>query len=469
MYAGRPSVCRNCGALVGAGEAECAVCGFPAGAQPASPPPQQQTSQPHERSVTDPETMRFARAVLTRPSTFTFVFLAVNVFVFLLMSWAAPDGSRDSGVLVVYGAKVNTLIDAGQWWRFVTPIFLHTGAIHLLVNMYSLFILGPYVEKLYGSARFVFFWIATGIGGVFASYLASRPGMQGGALGSFFFRGDNNVPSAGASGALFGLIGVLFVFGIKFRHELPEGFKRAFGTGMIPTILINLFIGYSIPNIDNAAHMGGFVAGALLALFVGYKRPGQSASVAVLWHVLQVASLLLVVVSFGQVVRYMGSAQPLPENAAQVRARTIDAYVEALNEGQKAFHAVVNRGDAEAATRAIVQLERVPPLDAKPDGLRLELRELLVRGRALALLSAEERNDAPGRGQLKQLVSDFASWDQRFDEWVKTEGGNYGIVLEPQNDNAPPNENAPPANETRPSQDKNAPPQNENASPATRR
>lgn len=467
MYAGRPSVCRNCGALVGAGEEACAVCGFPAGAQPPSPTPQQ-TSEQRERPLPDPETMRFARAVLTRPSTFTFVFLAVNVFIFLLMTWAAPDGSRDNGVLVAYGAKVNSLIDGGEWWRFVTPIFLHTGAIHLLVNMYSLFVLGPYVEKLYGSARFVFFWIATGVGGVLASYLASRSGMHGGALGGFLFRGGSDAPSAGASGALFGLIGVLFVFGIKFRHELPEGFKRAFGTGMIPTILINLFIGYSIPNIDNAAHMGGFVAGALLALFVGYKRPGQSTGVAVLWHVLQIASLALVVVGFGQVARHLGDVRPQPANAAQVRADTIGEYVEAVNEGQKAFRAAFNRGDAEAATRAIERLERVPPLDARPDQLRLELRELLVRARTLAQLSAEERNGAEARAQLKQLASDFGAWEQRSDEWVKTEGGNYGIVLETQNETQ--NENAPPQNENAPSQNENAPPrQNENASPETRK
>ena len=84
-----------------------------------------------------------------------------------------------------------------------------------------------------------------------------RPDLAGGSFGRFLFK-DMDHPSVGASGALFGLVGVLFVFGIKFRRELPEGFKRAFGVGMLPIIVINLIIGYLGRGfIDNAAHLGG--------------------------------------------------------------------------------------------------------------------------------------------------------------------------------------------------------------------
>ena len=89
------------------------------------------------------------------------------------------------------------------------------------------------------------------------SYLTVRPGLAGRSACGFIFKTYDN-PSAGASGALFGLVGVLFVFGIKFRHELPEGFKRAFGTGLLPMIVLNLFIGYVLRGfIDNAAHLAG--------------------------------------------------------------------------------------------------------------------------------------------------------------------------------------------------------------------
>jgi rhomboid protease GluP len=293
-YAGRPSLCRNCGALIGAGETACHVCG--AELQPTKP-----ASLPmHERYA-----LSYARAILARPYIFTIVFLVANLFVFLLM-WERSGMSStvlwtafDDSVLFSFGAKTNYLIShEHEWWRFVTPIFIHVNLLHVVVNMYSLWVLGPWVEKLYGSARFVVFWIATGIAGVVASFFSVIPGSRPGMLASFLIKYSDD-PSAGASGALFGLVGVLFVFGLKYRRELPEGFKRAFGTGMLPVILLNLAIGFVGKGIiDNAAHLGGLVSGAAIAAVVSYKRPGQPASVTIAWRVVQIAALLLVAVSF---------------------------------------------------------------------------------------------------------------------------------------------------------------------------
>src|SRR6202011_5319597 len=131
----------------------------------------------------DRETMRFARAVLGRPYIFTIIFLIANFFIFLLMwhssgmsmnaLWVFPDN-----VLFAYGAKLNVAInERHEWWRFVTPMFVHVNLPHILVNMYSLWMVGPYVEKLYGSAKFVIFWVITGVAGVVASYLTvAKPG-----------------------------------------------------------------------------------------------------------------------------------------------------------------------------------------------------------------------------------------------------------------------------------------------------
>ena len=198
-----------------------------------------------------------------------------------------------------FGAKTNYAIRFDhEWWRFVTPVFIHVNLFHLLMNMYGLWVLGPWVEKLYGSAKFVVFWIATGVAGVVASYLTVIPGARPGLIGSFLIKGYDG-PSAGASGALFGLIGVLFVFGLKYRRELPEGFRRAFGTGMLPVILINVAIGFALHGlIDNAAHMGGLLSGAAISAVVSYKRPGQSVRVTIAWRIAQIAGLLLVLISF---------------------------------------------------------------------------------------------------------------------------------------------------------------------------
>jgi rhomboid protease GluP len=298
-YAGRPSVCRNCGALIGAGETVCQVCDAPmAAVTPATLPL-------HERYA-----MSYARAVLSRPYIFTIIFLVANLFVFMLM-WES-SGMKYSvlwtafpeEVLLAFGAKTNYLIRfKHEYWRFVTPIFIHVNLIHVMINMYSLWVIGPWVEKLYGSAKFVVFWVATGLAGVVASYLTVIPGSRPGLLTGFLIKPEDH-PSAGASGALFGLIGVLFVFGIKYRRELPEGFKRAFGTGMLPVILLNIGIGFAAQGIiDNAAHMGGLLSGAALAAVVSYKRPGMPASVTIAWRVLQIAALLVVLLSFSMVAR----------------------------------------------------------------------------------------------------------------------------------------------------------------------
>ncbi|MGH9904526.1 MAG: rhomboid family intramembrane serine protease, partial [Pyrinomonadaceae bacterium] len=196
----RPSLCPNCKAIVGAGEEQCAVCGASTVGQPASQQP---------RSLADRETIRFARAVLERPFKFTIILLIANLFVFLLM-WQASGMTSQSlwvfpePVLEAYGAKLNRLINEGHWWRFVTPMFLHVGLLHLLVNMYSLWIVGPYVEKLYGSAKFFVFWVASGIAGNVASYLTVvGPGTYRSLPGRFLFK-SHDFASAGASGALFG-------------------------------------------------------------------------------------------------------------------------------------------------------------------------------------------------------------------------------------------------------------------------
>jgi rhomboid protease GluP len=295
-------MCRNCGALIGAGENSCYVCGAPLAQASSSVFPL------HERNA-----INFARAVLSRPYIFTIVFLAANLFVFLLM-WESSEMSTrvlwtafPEEVLRSYGAKTNYAIHFDhEWWRFVTPIFIHVNLPHVLINMYSLWVIGPWVEKLYGSAKFVVFWVATGVAGVVASYLTVIQGSRPGLIASFILRLSDD-PSAGASGALFGLVGVLFVFGLKYRRELPEGFKRAFGTGMLPVILLNLGIGFLGRGIiDNAAHLGGLLSGAAIASVVSYKRPGTPASVTIAWRVLQIAALVLVGVCFFMVVRHFG-------------------------------------------------------------------------------------------------------------------------------------------------------------------
>lgn len=434
-------MCRNCGALIGTDETACSLCGAPKELSTPSATPQAQARR--QQPVHDHETIRFARAILSRPYIFTIIFLVANIFVFLLM-WSSSGLNSASlweppqQVLVAYGAKLNSLVrEHREWWRFVTPVFIHIGLAHLLVNMYGLWMIGPYVERLYGSAKFVALWVGTGIAGVLASYLSVRPELAVGPIGRFVFRSTDG-PSAGASGALFGLIGVLFVFGIKFRRELPEGFKRAFGTGLLPVILINLAIGYVGRGfIDNAAHLGGLLSGALFALFINYKRPGERASVAVLWHILQALALVLVAVSFVLVAKHFHdydstfNQATISQSSASNKTENAIAHFNALGAGYTAFVNAFNHGDVSGIDAALAQIDRAPHLDEKADGLRDELKSLLVRVKKLSATKPVGQKQSQAHAQEKQkLITDFAAWQKRQVEWMNAEAENYGIKLQ---------------------------------------
>lgn len=427
-------MCRNCGALVGANEAQCSVCGAPKGSASGA-----QTQAPVV--VHDHETIRFARAILSRPYIFTIIFIMANAFVFILTMQAGLD--RNPNVLIRFGGKRNDLIEQyHEWWRFVTPIFLHGGIAHILMNMYGLWVIGPYVERLYGSAKFVVFWVVTGVAGVVASFLSVQPSLHNaGPIGRFLFK-SQDVVSVGASGALFGLIGVLFIFGIKFRHELPEGFKRAFGIGMLPTILLNIFIGYMIPVIDNAAHMGGLVSGALLALVVSYKRPGERTGVAIVWHVLQVLMLALVVVSFVMVARNFNKNYPnlsdvIPHSSLEDNS-DVEDYLDAINNAQGAFDSAVDKGDAGGIDKAVQALDKSGALDKRSGELRDELKSLLLRAKDYTAMPEKSGAQAHAKAQKQlELSKGFKSWVEKFNQWVKTNGKDYGISIEespPEND-----------------------------------
>lgn len=432
-------MCRNCGALVSAGESSCAQCGRPVQKNADVP---QYEAPPY---LYDRESMRFARAVLGRPYIFTIIFLVANFFVFLLM-WTESGLGRfpivepfSYPVLMAFGAKLNSSISAGhQYWRFVTPVFIHVNLAHLLVNMYSLWIVGPYVEKLYGAAKFVVFWVLTGVAGIFASYLTVRPDLHVNSVGRFLFKAAD-MPSAGASGALFGLVGVLFVFGIKFRRELPEGFKRAFGTGLLPMIMINLFIGYLGRGfIDNAAHLGGFAAGAALALMVGYERPGERSPMRVIWHALQVCALALVAVSFLMAARSFPAQLPkteetagaLPGTGLNGPAADFAANLDAVNDAQRAFIKAFDEGDASDIDAALKRLDAAPQLDDETSALRDDLKPLLMRARDYAGAAPEKLRNK--RARLKEsaaILSDFQAWQERYEKWTANESEKRGLKL----------------------------------------
>ena len=176
----------------------------------------------------------------------TYIIMAICIIIFILIELSG--GSTNSQTLLKYGANLDVLVKNGEYYRLFTCIFLHVGIMHLLCNMYSLYIIGREVENLFGKIKYIIIFILSGIFGSIMSLAFTH-----------------NTISAGASGAIFGLLGALLYFGMHYRTYLGETIKRS----IIPIIVINLIIGFFAEGIDLAAHIGGLVGGVLVAMMVG--------------------------------------------------------------------------------------------------------------------------------------------------------------------------------------------------------
>jgi rhomboid protease GluP len=147
------------------------------------------------------------------------------------------------------GLKANELIMEGQYWRFITPIFLHGSILHLGFNMYALYILGRRIERFYGSIRFLGLYLIAGISGNLFSFLFTIS------------------PSLGSSTAVFGLLGAEGIFIYQHRKLFGEQFKQALRQ-IIQVAVVNILIGLS-PGIDNWGHIGGLLGGMIFSWFGG--------------------------------------------------------------------------------------------------------------------------------------------------------------------------------------------------------
>jgi rhomboid protease GluP len=205
-----------------------------------------------------------------------YFFLGLQILLFLVMTLFG--GSQNSNVLVFFGAKVNILIQQGQWWRLIMPIFLHSGLMHIAVNSVTLYFIGMQIESLFGHWRFTLIYLLSGIVGNIASFVF------------------NTGISVGASTALFGLFGAFFMLVEAFRQNTAI---RAMGQQFALFIVLNLAFDLFNPGIDLAGHVGGLLGGFLVANIVGVPR---IRSVSVLRRII---TLIILVLASG-IFLYMG-------------------------------------------------------------------------------------------------------------------------------------------------------------------
>jgi membrane associated rhomboid family serine protease len=180
----------------------------------------------------------------------------INVIVFfwemLTMGPGILSGNVTGQQLVNDGALAPILVTQyHQYWRIVSSAFLHGNILHIALNMYSLYVLGRFVEPVLGSPRMLFVYVASLLASGFSVTYFSLP----------------DVPTLGASGAIFGIFGALFAIGFKFGRRGMDLIKA-----MLPILIINLIFTFAVPGISWQAHVGGLVVGFLLT-FVIYFPP----------------------------------------------------------------------------------------------------------------------------------------------------------------------------------------------------
>ncbi|KRL04718.1 rhomboid family integral membrane protein [Liquorilactobacillus oeni DSM 19972] len=194
----------------------------------------------------------------------------MNIAIFLLMTLLG--GSQEISLLIAFGAKVNSLILAGQWWRLLTPMFLHIGLEHLVLNMVTLYFIGTQLETILGHSRFLLIYFISGFMGNLASFAFNPEAL-----------------SAGASTALFGLFGVFLMMGESFG-ENP--YIRMLAKQFLILIVLNVIFGF-YGNVDLPGHLGGLFGGFLAGYCTGVPAVGK---VPVLKRILSFAMLLFLCV-----------------------------------------------------------------------------------------------------------------------------------------------------------------------------
>ncbi len=193
------------------------------------------------------------------PRFVTNILIAINVTIYVILvvlsmtigAGLGQLGAIDTNLIVLAGGQVNSLVAQGQVWRIFTAMFLHFNLLHIGLNMFSLFLIGGVVEMVFGKWRYLLIYLGSGIAGGILT----------------FYTSPLNSLAAGASGAIFGVFGALGVFYILNRQALGR-----YGAGAITNWLfwlgLNLVFGFSQPGIGIWDHIGGLVAGIIIAVLL---------------------------------------------------------------------------------------------------------------------------------------------------------------------------------------------------------
>lgn len=192
------------------------------------------------KTIRQPRTLA-GGAVPGRDGLVSMILIGINVAAYVAQ---LATGNR-AGDVYQQGALQGYLTADGDYWRLLTSAFLHGSMLHLLFNMYALYLFGPFVERALGTARYVVAYLTSAFAGSIVVYLLADPATV----------------TIGASGAVFGLFGMALLFLLKAKQDVRT---------LLVLLAINAFISVAGPNISWEGHLGGFVAGVVLGAAFAY-------------------------------------------------------------------------------------------------------------------------------------------------------------------------------------------------------
>jgi rhomboid protease GluP len=372
-------MCQACRALVPASEKTCPMCG-----REAVP----------------------ARAFLhasTGGHFISVIILTINILLYVLMAMieirngAGAEAfikSASGSVLAGIGALYPGALAEGEWWRLVTWNFLHIGLMHLAFNSIALYQIGPQVEEVFGSAKFIFIYLATGIFAGIASMVINP---------SF---------TAGASGALFGLIGLMAVYG----YRLGGTYGRALMRSMLIWAAFGFVIGLG-PGINNIAHGGGFVAGGALGFLIP-PESSTSHAAARLWNVVMILCVLAVAGSFAIAGSNYNAAEAIAADARNVvdlseRMR----YGEQVRVDAERMPGKDPQQTADALRSAARDIMSIPHIDDRSDQIKQQYADQLTRRADVLEASAKNKTAPPATSPAeinatREAAGAYLEWEE---------------------------------------------------------
>ena len=294
--------------------------------------------------------------------------IAMNILVFLAMLVnGAGFWHSSNGVQLAWGANFGPATQDGQWWRLGSAMFLHFGIVHLALNTWSLWDVGQLAERMYGRWRFLCIYIISGLAGNLVSLV-----VQG-----------NAAVSGGASGAIFGVYGAALVFLWRERSAIAQHEFRWLFWGALGFASLTIILGYIIPGIDNAAHIGGFLTGILASIVFSQTITARVMPIKITLATAFVIALACTVLFINlPAPKYRWSDELLLRdqiNAFTVQNQAINrSWLDIINEGNqgnKTASELAGQIDltiSEPLEQSLEQLSNLPQNQALPSAAQLE-------------------------------------------------------------------------------------------------